>query len=125
MNAKLVALATLLVGSGLAFGQDIVLKATYSVSDRPVNIFPSRVLVPIDVNGDGIKEVPIRYNNEEALSLFDVVTSLEYNPQCFISNSRSRACVAKMRSEGVAEWVSLACDYEGLKIADIATGDVC
>ncbi|MDP1624382.1 MAG: hypothetical protein Q8L64_01295 [bacterium] len=125
MNAKLLALATLLVGSGLAWGQDIVLKAEFTSQGNVGQVFQQ--IVPIDVDEDGVPEIPYWH-----CGYYNSVTSQRYKPGMnaeenyyFAYDEISRhATVSQMRSSGLGEWILRRHDPDFLVIEDIASGDV-
>ena len=104
MNAKLVALVTLLAASGLALGQDIVLKATFEV-EWCSHVYQTRFPVPLDINDDGILDIP---TGSEYLRFIDPITMCEI-PRAYqnsgFSNGNCYRCPIAIRRDGLAEYV--------------------
>jgi hypothetical protein len=127
MNAKLVALATLLTGSGLAWGQDIVLKASFPYSNPESYIWSIFVPTPIDVNDDGVAEIPVYTpHGQELLDITDF-QHFAPNGNCGIGYPATAVYYTAMRRSGVAEWIMTAgcySDSDIIKIVDIASQEV-
>ena len=108
----------------LGWAQDIVLKGSFNVSAQipsPVN----RLNLPLDVNDDGILEIPTLYGYLDKTSWHEFVVrndnggivSVYYYPQ-----QEYCAIVTVIRHNGIAEYVI---NQYGLIVAyDIASGDI-
>jgi hypothetical protein len=128
MNAKLVALATLLVGSGLTWGQDIVLKASFPRVDTS-SFIGMRTFEPVDVNDDEIPEIPGQ-EMDQSLYYLDITNMHKYYLPDHAGLSYPQSAPDPMtltsRRVGIAEFVvSYVNSFGlGLRVIDIASGDV-
>jgi len=123
MNAKLIALASLLA-SGLAWSQDIVLKACFGGTVSLVGYSTKRDVEPIDVNGDGIKEQPVNCTH-----LLDPINLHIYQSPGVggtYCEDYQTMYVSSLRGSGTAEWVLLGGnpDWNYYRIYDIQTNDL-
>jgi hypothetical protein len=125
----------LFMGCGTAFGQGIVLKATFPLGNipyAPTSGVSIRTYDDIDVNDDGIKETPVQ--NVSGDFYLDITTFHKYTP--FSDNNAPGSYtypqqndhdnyppvyITKLRREGIAEWVYRSRITNSIVIQDVQT----
>ena len=108
-----------------AWGQDIVLKSTFATeipSSMQIADFPD-FNSSIDINDDGIKDIPFICGSVEVFFLNPASFSvIQPNIGCGISPTGGASIVTKLRREGLAEVV---CMINGIGyIRDLFSGDL-
>ena len=117
-------LLLILMLSGIVWGQDIVLKATFqgNCSSYAVSFY---TYPKVDINDDGIPEIPAGYNYQPYGFYLDTSTFQRFYPPRFwpfaYPQNNLEPYVAVMRRPGLAEWVVFNNYWQ---IYDMATNDL-
>jgi hypothetical protein len=118
---------SLLTIQHLGWAQDIVLKASFPVSDPPSFIYSLFVPSPIDINDDGVPEIPVYTGNGQVLLDITSFQHIEPPGNGSIGYPATAVYYSAMRRPGVAEWILTAGCFPNsdiIKIVDIATQQV-
>ena len=125
----------LFMGCGTAFGQGIVMKASFPLGNvpyAPTSGVSIRTYGDIDVNDDGIKETPVQSVSGDFyldVTTFHMYTPFSDNnapgsytyPQQNDHDNYPPVYITMLRREGIAEWVYRSRITDSIVIRDVQT----